>query len=242
MTYNYFCFVKKGLLSIILVLGICIQVKAQLNIKGYVYDSVTKKGLTPVRVENLTTHQGVSTLYNGEFQLEAKEGDYIYFTYVGYKNKSIRVTSAMANSSTIVYLQVKTVQLKDVTIYRGPTEYQKDSAHRASIYKSAFEYNQQKSIMTPVTSVYQKFSKKYKNLRKFQDQIIGMEQQKFIDSRYTPELVQSMTKLPEDSVIHFINAFPMDLDYARAASDLEIKMWIKHNFQKYKADLQKKSK
>jgi len=31
----------------------------------------------------------------------------------------------------------------------------------------------------------------------------------------------------------FMNQYPMDYDYARAASDLEIKMWIKYNYQDY---------
>jgi hypothetical protein len=130
-------------------------------------------------------------------------------------------------------MSLKPVQLKDVTIYRGPTEYQKDSANRASIYKSAFEYEQQKSVMTPVTSIYQKFSKKYKNLRKFQDQIQDMERQKFIDTRYNTDLVKVLTKLPDDSVSIFMNQYPIEYDFVRAASDLEIKMWIKYNYQEF---------
>jgi hypothetical protein len=132
-----------------------------------------------------------------------------------------------------MYMSLKPVQLKDVTIYRGPTEYQKDSANRASIYKSAFEYEQQKSVMTPVTSIYQKFSKKYKNLRKFQDQIQDMERQKFIDTRYNTDLVKVLTKLPDDSVSIFMNQYPIEYDFVRAASDLEIKMWIKYNYQEF---------
>ncbi len=202
-------------------------------IKGHVYDSSSKKVLSPVSIENLTTHQGTFTNANGEFQLEAKMGDYLYFTYVGFKNKSIKVKEDELTKSIEMYMSLKPVQLKDVTIYRGPTEYQKDSANRASIYKSAFEYEQQKSVMTPVTSIYQKFSKKYKNLRKFQDQIQDMERQKFIDTRYNTDLVKVLTKLPDDSVSIFMNQYPIEYDFVRAASDLEIKMWIKYNYQEF---------
>jgi hypothetical protein len=202
-------------------------------IKGYVYDSSSKKVLSPVSIENLTTHQGTFTNAKGEFQLEAKMGDYLYFTYVGFKNKSIKVKEDDLTKSIEMYMSLKPVQLKDVTIYRGPTEYQKDSANRASIYKSAFEYEQQKSVMTPVTSIYQKFSKKYKNLRKFQDQIQDMERQKFIDTRYNTDLVKVLTKLPDDSVSIFMNQYPIEYDFVRAASDLEIKMWIKYNYQEF---------
>ncbi len=60
-----------------------------------------------------------------------------------------------------------------------------------------------------------------------------MEKQNFVDSRYSKELVTSLTKLNEDDAQTFMNAYPMEYDFARAATDLEIKMWIKYNFSQY---------
>lgn len=236
----YFCEVRKFTLLIMLTFLGALVSKAQFVLKGRIVDSVYKRGLESVSIENMTTHQGAYSGQGGYFELEVNEGDNVYLTYVGYKPKSIRIKAEDALKLKEITLALKPIQLKDVTIYRGPTEYQKDSMQRASLYKSAFEYEQQKSVMTPVTSIYQKFSKKYKNLRKFQEQIIDIEKQKFIDTRYSPELVQSLTKLPEDSVAHFMNQYPMELEYARAASELEIKMWIKYNFQDYLLKKQKK--
>lgn len=236
----YFCKVRKFYIFFILALFCTLGSKGQFILKGKIVDSVYKQGLESVSVENMTTHQGAYSSQGGYFELEVNEGDNIYLTYVGYKPKSIRIKAEDALKLREITMALKPIQLKDVTIYRGPTEYQKDSMQRASLYKSAFEYEQQKSVMTPVTSIYQKFSKKYKNLRKFQEQIIDIEKQKFIDTRYTPELVQSLTKLPEDSVAHFMNQYPMEIEYARAASELEIKMWIKYNFQDYLLKKEKK--
>lgn len=236
----YFCEVRKFYIFFILALFYTLGSKGQFILKGKIVDSVYKRGLESVSVENMTTHQGAYSSQGGYFELEVNEGDNIYLTYVGYKPKSIHIKAEDALKLREITMALKPIQLKDVTIYRGPTEYQKDSMQRASLYKSAFEYEQQKSVMTPVTSIYQKFSKKYKNLRKFQEQIIDIEKQKFIDTRYTPELVQSLTKLPEDSVAHFMNLYPMEIEYARAASELEIKMWIKYNFQDYLLKKEKK--
>ena len=143
------------------------------------------------------------------------------------------MVSALNNNTQIIHLSVKTVNLTNVIIKQGPTKYQLDSAKRADIYKDAFEYSQTKSVMSPVTSVYQKFSKKHKDMRRFQEQIVDFEQQKFIDTRYSEELTSSMTKLKDDELGQFMKAYPMELDFARAASELEIKMWIKYNFQDY---------
>lgn len=231
----YFYRVKKLIGLLLLNLVALLPAQAQFMLRGRVVDSASQKGLAPVSIENMSTHQGTFSTANGDFMLEVKPGDYVYFTYVGYKNRSVRVLAEDEGRLKIVSLSLKPVQLKDVTIYRGPTEYQKDSASRASIYKDAFEYERQKSVMSPVTSLYQKFSKKHRSMERFHEQILDMEQQKFIDTRYSPELVQALTRLSEEAVIPFMQQYPMEYEYARAASDLEIKMWIKYNFQEYLA-------
>lgn len=218
----------------ILVLLICsVSLRAQFIYKGFVYDSASKATLNPVRVENLTNHDGTYTNQVGYFQIDAKPGDRILFSMVGYKNQVFIADENNAGKYLSFYLKTSTIVLKNVVIKKGPTQYQMDSARRADIYKDVFDYQQQKSIMSPITSMYEKVSKKHKNIRKFKDQIEGMEKQNFIDSRYSKDLVITLTKLDEDSVQSFMNAFPMEYDFARTASDLEIKMWIKYQYSEY---------
>lgn len=212
--------------------------QAQIILKGVVVDSAWSKPLSPVRIENLSTHQGVFSNEKGEFSIEGKEGDYILFTYVGFRNKSVSLTTDMQAKDQRIILSTKPVNLKTVTIRQGPTEYQKDSAKRASLYQDAFEYKQTKSLASPVSSVYQALSKKHKSMRRFQDQIIDLEKQKFIETKYNQALVSSLTKLSEEEAYEFMRTYPMEFEYARTASDLEIKMWIKFYFQEY----QKKNK
>lgn len=189
--------------------------------------------MNAVRIENLNSHEGTYSNKIGYFELDVKEGDFVEFNFVSYKSKMIRISAAELKSYISVLMKPNPIRLKEVLIKKGPTQYQQDSARRASIYQDVLEYEQQKSVMSPVSTIYQKFSKKHKNTRKFKDQIINMEYQNFIDSRYTPELVTSLTGLQGEAVQPFINAYPMEYQFARTASDLEIKMWIKYNFQEY---------
>jgi hypothetical protein len=223
----------KKLLFVLLSFIFGFQVDAQIVLKGTIIDSAKRNTINSVRVENLSTHQGDYSNADGFFSIEGKDGDYIIFSYLGFNNKVIRLNSSLNNSNQIVKMSIKTVGLKGVTIKQGPTQYQTDSAKRADIYKDAFDYTQTKSAMSPITSLYQVFSKKHKNMRHFQDQIVDIEKQKFIDTRYSEALTAQMTGLQEESLIKFMQAYPMEVDFARAASDLEIKMWIKYNFQEY---------
>jgi len=232
-TNNYYICKVKRLLIVLLSFIVASQVDAQIVFKGTIIDSAKNITINSVRVENLSTHQGDYSNLDGFFSIEGKEGDYIIFSYLGFNNKVIRLSSSFNNSNQIIKMTVKTVGLKGVTIKQGPTQYQTDSAKRADIYKDAFEYTQSKSAMSPITSLYQIFSKKHKNMRHFQDQIVDIEKQKFIGTRYSEELTAQMTGLKDDALIKFMQAYPMEVEFARAASDLEIKMWIKYNFQEY---------
>jgi hypothetical protein len=223
----------KKLLFVLLSFIVASQVDAQIVLQGTIIDSAKRNTINSVRVENLSTHQGDYSNADGFFSIEGKEGDYIIFSYLGFNNKVIRLNSSLNNNNQIVKMTIKTVGLKGVTIKQGPTQYQTDSAKRADIYKDAFDYTQTKSAMSPITSLYQVFSKKHKTMRHFQDQIVDIEKQKFIDTRYGEELTAQMTGLKEEALIKFMQAYPMEVDFARAASDLEIKMWIKYNFQEY---------
>lgn len=222
---------KIGLNFLLLFVG-C-SAHAQVIVHGSVFDSISSKTLSQVSIENQTTHQGAISDAYGQFQLEAKMGDLLVFTYVGYERKTIECTNWKQFEKLRVGMLPKTTFLKPVTILKGLTEYQKDSASRADLYKGIFQYEQSKSAFTPITSIYQKFSKKHKNLRKHQGQILTIEQEKFIDTRYTPDLVHALTKLQGDELASFMNQYPMAYDYSRVASELEIKMWIKYNFQDY---------
>ncbi|MBK8144002.1 MAG: carboxypeptidase-like regulatory domain-containing protein [Bacteroidetes bacterium] len=206
---------------------------AQVQFKGFVYDSTSKAIMTSVRVENLSTHEGTLSNNIGYFEIEAKKDDYLVFSTIGYKNKIVKVSENDNGIYKSIFMKSVPILLKDVIIKKGPTQYQQDSARRASIYQDVFEYEQEKSAMSPISTIYQKFSKKHRNTRKFKDQIIQNEYQTFIDTRYSKPLVMELTKLNEEDAQQFMNAYPMEYAYARTASDLEIKMWIKYNFQDY---------
>ena len=227
---------KKHFIIIILVfIAFAKDSQAQKIIRGVMLDSAYRKPLVGAKVENFTTKKGTTTNSKGEFEIEVGNDSYLSFSILGYKDKIMRIRNiADAKDYLEIVLPVKVYQTKEVTITKKLTQYQLDSIDRAELYGDVFGYSQQKSVFSPITSLYQKFSRKYKNIRKFQEQIVEMEKEKFVDTRYTPVLVQKLTKLEGDDVAHFMNANPVPYDFARTASDLELNYWIKEKFDQYK--------
>ena len=124
-------------------------------------------------------------------------------------------------------------ELKEFTLHSGPSQYQRDSAERRDIYKLPLQRRPPSAFVSPVSALAEKFSKKAKRTYAFQKEFEQGEVDRFIDTRYTTKLVAQMTGLTGDSAAAFMYANPMPYEYARNASDLELKMWIRSSYKQW---------
>lgn len=71
--------------------------------------------LNQMYVTNLNAHKSVLANYNGEFRIQAKEGDIIRFTSIATERKDITVTEQMLNlSKNFVELQIAYYEIQEV--------------------------------------------------------------------------------------------------------------------------------
>jgi hypothetical protein len=224
----------------ILLLALCFNAKSQGGMLGgkITDNSEQKLPLNKVIITDYTNSQSTTTDDFGNYALKVSPGDSVVFTYIGYFSYNYLVPQFAGEKIKNISLIPKKNIIKGVKII-GLTKYQQDSIDRAMYITDALEYEQNTSILNPVTSLYEQFSKKYKDLRKFQKQYAQLEQQNYIDTKYTYELVNEMTKLTGDTAAMFMYKYPMEYNFARTASNLEIKMWIKSNYKNYTALFQK---
>jgi hypothetical protein len=134
-------------------------------------------------------------------------------------------------------------KLSEATVI-GLTKYQKDSVARHEF----FQHEMTRQIVPPAPKfvglgcagcfgwLADKITGNSKKPRRFRKTFATEDEQKFIDSRYTLTLVMQLTVITDtETVAAFMNAYPMEYAYARTASDLEMKAWIRSNFKEYKA-------
>ena len=201
------------------------------TLRGKVTDGETGRPLTAVTVVNMITQQNAYTDADGNYTLTANKGDAIAFIYLGYKNTQRNMPAALSNGAQLdVSIYKLSYTLDEFVLRPLYTPYQIDSIQRRSTYSRALA-RQRSSAMSPVSFVAEKFNKNSKRIFRFQKSFYYWEDQKFIDTRYSTELVGDLTGLTGDSLAHFMNANPMPYDYARTASELEIKMWIRERFK-----------
>ncbi|GAA4282201.1 SusC/RagA family TonB-linked outer membrane protein [Gaetbulibacter aestuarii] len=87
----------------------------EITVKGTVMDEDLKQPLPGVSVVLQGTKNGTVTDFDGKFEIEAKKGDQLVFSYVGMKSQVVTITSATME----VYLQTDVAQLDEVVVSVG---------------------------------------------------------------------------------------------------------------------------
>lgn len=201
--------------------------------RGTILDADSKRPIQGATITNTASSAIVITNEFGQFDISGKEGDKVSFYCPGYRTETHIIIKGLEGIRLNFSMKLSSRELNEVIItQRYKTKYQKDSAERHS-EQSRVLARQKSNIGSPVSFLAERLSRKQRAIFKFQKTFGTLEEQQFTDSRYTPELVASLTNLGGDTLAHFMNSYPMPYDYARAATALELKMWIKYNFRDF---------
>ncbi len=203
------------------------------SLRGVITDAQTGKPLWPVTVVNKETQQFAYSNEFGEYSIMAKPGQKLSFSLVGYQTISQTMPPTLSAAQVNISLQHIGFELDEVIIRPRFTPYQADSIQRRRTYSRALA-QRHAPVMSPVSFVAEKFSRRSKQVFRFQKNYNNWEDERFVDSRYSADLVSQLTGLQDDSLGYFMNAYSMPYDYARTATDLEIKMWIRYNYKEWK--------
>lgn len=199
---------------------------------GIIADAQTGIPLYGVTIVNTATQVSTYSDEDGAFTISAKTGEEVAFSFLGYKDGRRNMPPTAGTLKVRIELEPSSIQLNEVVIRPDYTPYQIDSVRRHSTYQRALA-RQKSNFMSPVSMLAEKVNGRSKQLYNFQKNFNKWENERYIDSRYTPELVTKLTGLRGDSIGQFMTAHPMPYDYARAASDVELMMWIRYNYRQW---------
>jgi hypothetical protein len=201
--------------------------------KGALYDATTRQPIQGARIVNLSSNAEVTTNSKGHFDIVGNVGEKVSFHCPGYRPETHIILAGLEGIRLSFMMKMSSKELTEFVVKQSyKTQYQRDSAER-NAEQSRVLARQSSSIGSPFSLLAEKISKKQRRLFHFKKQFHKMEQDQFIDNRYSPELVSSLTNLSGDTLAFFMNSYKMPYDYARAASALELKMWVRYNFKDF---------
>ena len=226
------------------------------NVNGVIQNSADDKLLNNVHVINLNSVKGVISNDKGEFAINAKVNDTLYFTYLGfepqkevvtndwikYGNVTVQLTEVgialeevlVSGNNLTGFLEI---DVKNIPIYETRNRYA--IAGLNTEYEAATTPNTKagravKTILNPISSIYNLFDKKKTQLKKLRkikedDEIRNLLQDKF--SRETLTALLQIEKVDIDDILRKCN---YSKQFIKKANDLQILDALSECYDEYR--------
>ncbi len=216
-----------------LLLIISQQVNAQHLLVGRTLS--TNQGEVVQLASIINTQTGIRKISNrsGYFSISVRETDTLVISAIGYD--SVKIAAAMLDfskptDSILVWMKSKVARLKEVKIVAS-------NPKRDSLARAAAEFlktdplmnnydrilNRNKGgLMSPLTAIYQQFSKEGQDMAHFEEFLAYMEKQKLVDRRYNRDVVKRVTKLHELQLDEFMLFCKLNKDFVLEASEYDL--------------------
>jgi hypothetical protein len=172
----------KGLLSLLIFLAGFDLASAQPVMRELSGTVIAEDSITPLsKVTIVNTRSRELTVSNpvGNFTIQVAESDSLMVTFIGFAPHTIAVSSLGTPGSKVkIYMKSSVYQLKPIsfTIQRVPRV---DHEHYQRIFNRP-----KPTAMSPISALYERFSKRGKELRKLEEDYNEYEYQKLEMRRY----------------------------------------------------------
>lgn len=217
---------------------------AQFKVKGTVYDSSRIYPLEAVTVLS-TAGKGTFTDVNGNYEIDVREKDSIWFSYLGKPTVKYPVLKMNDPLHFDIALHVNTTVLKEVKVM--PRNYRLDSIQNRIDYAKIFDYEKPKlktsmgggaggvGVGFDLDELIRMFQfRKNKNMLRFQQRLLEQEQEKFIDHRFNKQLVRRLTNLTDEKLDSFMAIYRPTYEFTLLASDYDFQSYIKSCYEQFK--------
>lgn len=244
--------IKQLFLSLFLFLMIS-AVKAQdhtIFIRGTVIDSASGAPMELVSVYQNSSRAGVLTDENGNYTLELSQNGILRFSYLGYKDFSFPVVLLSDDQNLNVRMTVLPFYTPELNITARKIS-KIDSLNNRKEYNTIFMADQPSSYMmvaeysgsgiglSPSRFYENHLSAHNRHLRAYRKIIEKEEKVTYISSRFTPQLVTSITGLKSPSLESFMVRNRPGYEALQKLSEYDLATYIQQCFRKQKPEIPK---
>jgi hypothetical protein len=225
-------------------------------VRGLVIDATSKKRLASVNITNLSKVKGTASNEIGEFELYAKAGDTLHFSYLGFKSLSVRVTNDWVNrieKSTIALtetaLALEEVVINDLKL-TGYLEIDikqvvvnDNYRYRIPGLKSGYEVGKRQpgalskvlgSIFNPLDFLYNTFSKKNRQMKKLKKMKQDDAIRNTLAQRFDRDMLTALLQINKVDLDEIITQCNYSKEFIDSANDLQVLDAISECYEEYK--------
>ncbi len=227
------------------------------EVTGIVQNSADGKTLSNVHIINLNTIKGTVTNLNGEFTIPAKVNDTLYFTFLGfepqkevvkkdwvkYGNITVALTEVGIALEEVLVLEHNLtgyleIDAKNIPIYTNQNRYAiaglNDKGYEGTATKNTGVNRAVKSILNPITSLYNIFSRKGTELRRLRKVKEDDEIRNLLQDKFDRETLVTLLQVEKYDIEEILKGCNYSKDFIKTANDLQILDAISECYDEYR--------
>lgn len=215
-----------------------VGVLAQRQLEGIVFDKESKDRLGEVLIYNLKTKDRAFNNHRGEFRIKVNEADTLVFLKYGFFSDTLVVS----NKDVLIHSMLRDyTQIEPVDVYARRTPEQVLEQAKKD-YDKAYKLADPGSLLSvgptgaglSMGALYSLVSREARNARRFTEYMNTVYKENVIDSKFTPDLVQSLVGLQGQRLHNFMVRFRPSYEFVMQASHYELTEYIKSKYNLFK--------
>lgn len=229
---------KEGLiLFAIFLLNLNLSYSQSVLISGRVIDfQYPQIALQQVMAINLETQQGVFGTDGNSFEITANKNDSIVVTAIGYAPTKFCLKDSIYKPTykVVIALNRLSVNLDEITVRRKrELEQINNDIQKLGYKKSDYRLTDIEAWQSPITSIYQAFSKKERNKRKLAEMINRDNRNSLIKELLDLYQRSDLIELPREKYDEFITYLRLDDETLKLTSDYDLALYIRDRYFEY---------
>ena len=207
----------------------------QVLLTGRVEDSLNPQIFYNLMVVNRTRGKGVFGQPNGRFSVYVSENDSISISVKGYPMIGFRVYSdENCQFKFHQYIEKQLVEMKEVVIKPLKTLNQIKEERQELSMRETRQVTGLEALASPITALYQTFSKKEKNKRWIAEQEFKDNERKVVQELLRLYVAYDIINLSDEEFDDFINFLNINETFLKTATEMELITFVQDKFEHFK--------
>lgn len=203
-------------------------------VSGRVIDSLNPQMFYNVMIVDRSTGRGVFGQPDGSFSVYVASGDKLSISTKGYPiYEFIAKPDSNCQYKVIAYIEKLPQEIKEVVIRPLKTLEQIKEERQALSLRETKLVSGIEVLQSPITALYQAFSKKEKNKVWIAEQTYKNDQRKVVKELLRVYVAYEIINLSEEEFDDFITFLNVDESFLKTASEMELIVFIKDKFEHF---------
>jgi len=207
----------------------------QVFISGKVLDTLREQNFFNLMVVNKSTGRGVFGQPKGNFSVYARPGDRIALSTKGYPvYEFIAKPDENCQCRVEAYIERLPQEVQEIVVRPLKTLEEIKEEREALALRETRTVTGVNVLQSPITALYQAFSKKEQNKRWIAEQQYKDDQRKIVKELLRLYVAFDIIELSEADFDDFITFLNLDEQFIKTASEMELILFIKDKYEHFK--------